>query len=103
MTLLFWLDSPVGIVALMILCGGDGLADVVAGNGAGPSCPGTRASSWAGSAAMFLACFAFALAYLALFARLGILDLSVAAGVAALGADLPGCDGGRGGVRPGHG
>jgi len=28
-TLVFWKDSPVAIVALMLLCGGDGLADMV--------------------------------------------------------------------------
>ena len=29
LTILFWKDSPVGTVALMILCGGDGVADLV--------------------------------------------------------------------------
>ena len=28
-TVLFWRNSPVGILALMLMCGGDGLADVV--------------------------------------------------------------------------
>ena len=29
LTLVYWRDSPLGIVALMVLCGGDGLADVI--------------------------------------------------------------------------
>ena len=29
LTIWFWKDSPVGMVALMLLCGGDGLADIV--------------------------------------------------------------------------
>jgi phytol kinase len=29
LTLVFWRDTPIGIVALMLLCGGDGIADVV--------------------------------------------------------------------------
>jgi phytol kinase len=29
LTIIFWRHSPIGIVALMILCGGDGLADIV--------------------------------------------------------------------------
>ena len=29
LTLWFWLDSPIGIIALMLLCGGDGLADIL--------------------------------------------------------------------------
>jgi phytol kinase len=28
MTLLYWLESPIGMVALMLMCGGDGLADI---------------------------------------------------------------------------
>jgi phytol kinase len=28
LTLVYWKDSPIGIVALMLMCGGDGLADV---------------------------------------------------------------------------
>jgi phytol kinase len=79
MTLIFWVDSPVGIVALMILCGGDGLADVIGRQWGGAKLPLNPRKSWAGSAAMFLAGFGFALAYLALFARLGVFNLSVAA------------------------
>jgi len=29
LTVLFWKDSPVGLTALMIMCGGDGIADMV--------------------------------------------------------------------------
>ena len=29
LTLIFWRDSPTGIVALMMLCGGDGIADLI--------------------------------------------------------------------------
>ena len=29
MTTLFWKDTPIGIAALMIMCGGDGIADVI--------------------------------------------------------------------------
>jgi phytol kinase len=79
MTLLFWVDSPVGIVALMVLCGGDGLADVIGRRWGRSKLPWNPRKSWAGSAAMFLAGFGFALAYLALFARLGVFDLGVAA------------------------
>jgi phytol kinase len=28
-TLVYWISTPIGIIALMLLCGGDGLADVV--------------------------------------------------------------------------
>ncbi len=84
-TLLFWVDSPVGIVALMILCGGDGLADVIGRRWGRAKLPWNTRKSWAGSAAMFLAGFGFALAYLALFARLGVFQFSVAAALLPLG------------------
>ena len=29
MTIIYWKDSPIGIVALMLMCGGDGLADIL--------------------------------------------------------------------------
>ena len=28
LTLLYWVNSPIGMVALMLMCGGDGLADI---------------------------------------------------------------------------
>ena len=28
-TIFYWLDNPIGMVALMLMCGGDGLADIV--------------------------------------------------------------------------
>jgi phytol kinase len=33
MTLVFWKSSPVGMLALMLMCGGDGMADIL-----GPGC-----------------------------------------------------------------
>ena len=29
LTIIFWRESPIGIIALMILCGGDGFADII--------------------------------------------------------------------------
>ena len=77
-TLLFWLNSPIGIVILMILCGGDGLADIIGRRFGAAKLPWNPRKSWAGSAAMFLGGFGFALAYLVLFSRLGVFDLSIA-------------------------
>jgi dolichol kinase len=45
----------VGLVAISLMCGGDGLADIVGRRwGAGARLPWNRAKSWPGSAAMFL-------------------------------------------------
>ncbi len=79
LTLVFWVDSPVGIVALMILCGGDGLADIVGRRFGHAKLSWSPHKSWAGSAAMLVAGFGFALAYLLLFARLGVLQIDATA------------------------
>ena len=54
-TVVYWRDSPTGAVAMALMCGGDGLADVV-GRRLGPAnpLPWNPAKSWAGSAAMLL-------------------------------------------------
>ena len=80
-TLLFWVNSPVGIVTLMILCGGDGLADVIGRRFGHARLPLNPNKSWAGSMTMLLAGFGLAMAYLWLFSSTGVLDLSLAAAI----------------------
>ena len=83
-TLLFWVKSPVGIVTLMILCGGDGLADVIGRRFGRARLPVNPNKSWAGSAAMLLVGFALAMVYLWLFSAAGVFNFSLA------GAIIPG-------------
>ena len=52
-TLAVWRTSPVPIVALALMCGGDGLADIAGRNIKGPALPHNPAKTWAGSIAMF--------------------------------------------------
>jgi len=66
-TVLFWRYSPVGILALMVMCGGDGLADVVGRRWGKAKLPFSSQKSWAGSSAMFLGSVAFGFGYLAMF------------------------------------
>lgn len=49
LTILFWRDSPTGMVALMILCGGDGLADILGKGIKSPRLPWSSRKSVAGS------------------------------------------------------
>jgi phytol kinase len=70
-TLLFWRHSPVGILALMLMCGGDGLADVIGRRLGRARLPINKEKSWAGSAAMALGGFAFAFGFVALFNAFG--------------------------------
>lgn len=87
-TALFWRNSPVGILALMLMCGGDGLADVMGRRFGRVKLPFNADKSWAGSAAMFAGGFLFAFAFVAWFDSLGYfqppLDVMRVAGVIAL-------------------
>lgn len=72
LTIIYWLDSPIGIVALMVLCGGDGLADILGRRLGKAKLPWNPAKSWVGSIGMFLGSWSFALAMLVFFVALGI-------------------------------
>ncbi len=76
-TLVFWRESPVGIVLLMLLCGGDGLADVVGRRLGRVKLPGQRDKSWAGSIGFFIGGAALTLLYLVLFRSFGLADLDL--------------------------
>ncbi len=87
-TLLFWRHSPVGLTALMLMCGGDGLADVVGRRWGQVKLPFNSGKSWAGSAAMLAGSFVFGFGFVALFNGFGdfqpSLNLALAAGAAAV-------------------
>ncbi|KAG0604306.1 hypothetical protein M758_10G160900 [Ceratodon purpureus] len=53
-TILFWRESPVGVMALAMMCGGDGVADIVGRRFGSSKLPYNPSKSWAGSVAMFL-------------------------------------------------
>lgn len=54
LTLVYWKDSPIGIIALMMMCGGDGIADIVGRRIASPKLPWSREKSVAGTLGVFL-------------------------------------------------
>jgi phytol kinase len=53
MTLLYWKDSLIGIPALMMMCGGDGIADIVGRRVNSPKLPWSPEKSLAGSLSVF--------------------------------------------------
>ncbi len=53
LTIIFWRDSPVGIVALMMMCGGDGIADIFGRRIQSPKLPWSREKSVAGLVSVF--------------------------------------------------
>jgi phytol kinase len=53
LTILYWKDSPIGITALMMMCGGDGIADIVGRRIKSPKLFWSREKSVAGSISVF--------------------------------------------------
>ncbi len=98
LTLVFWKDSPVGMTALMIMCGGDGIADLVGRYFKSPKLFHSPQKSIAGSLGVFFGGWVLSMAILAVYAALGIfpgplsrflLPVTVIAVVAALVESLP--------------
>lgn len=54
LTLVYWKTSPIGILALMLMCGGDGLADILGRQVDSPRLPWNKGKSVAGSLGMFI-------------------------------------------------
>ena len=73
-TIFFWYDSPTGIVALMLMCGGDGLADILGRRYGKTHIPWNPRKSWIGSIAMFSGGLILSLAILAIYISVGIFD-----------------------------
>ena len=60
LTLLFWRDSPIGMTALMLMCGGDGIADIVGRRIPSPKLPWSREKSVIGSVSVLIGGFVLA-------------------------------------------
>ena len=72
LTLVFWKDSPVGIIALMLMCGGDGIADLVGRGIKSAKLPWSPQKSVAGSLAVFLGGWTLALLVVAVYLSAGV-------------------------------
>lgn len=79
MTLIYWKDSPIGMVALMLLCGGDGLADVIGKRITSSKIPWSPRKTWAGTLSMFVGGWVFAIGILAIFLAAGVFPGSISA------------------------
>jgi phytol kinase len=78
-TLLYWLASPIGIVALMMVCGGDGLADIIGRRYGRVKLPWNAAKSWAGSLGFFLGSWLLTVFILAVYLAAGVFPAPVGA------------------------
>jgi len=76
-TIIYWLDNPIGITALMLMCGGDGLADVMGRRWGKKKLPWAKQKSWIGSLGMFLGGWFFAFGTIAVFVQTNIFSGSL--------------------------
>jgi phytol kinase len=72
MTLVYWKTSPIGMVALMLMCGGDGLADIMGRGLRSPKLPWSKGKSVAGSLGMLLGGWVLAVFILFIFVLAGV-------------------------------
>jgi len=75
LTIVYWKDSPIGLIGLMVMCGGDGLADVVGRRLKSMRIPWNPAKTAAGTVAMFLGGFIFSALILGIFIAAGVFAL----------------------------
>lgn len=72
LTALYWYETPTGIVALMLMSGGDGLADVLGRRFGRTPLPWNKAKTLMGSLGMFLGGWLFVAGVLAVYVSLGL-------------------------------
>ncbi|MBK8782658.1 MAG: phosphatidate cytidylyltransferase [Anaerolineales bacterium] len=72
LTLVYWKDSPIGIIALMMLCGGDGIADIVGRRFVSAKLPWSKDKSVAGSLGVFLGGFVMSAVIIYIFVAAGV-------------------------------
>jgi len=98
LTLVFWKDSPVGMTALMMLCGGDGIADMVGRSIRSPRLWHSPQKSIAGSLGVFFGGWILSAVILSIYVALDvfagpfsrfILPVSLIAVIATLVESLP--------------
>lgn len=71
-TIVYWYDSPIGIIALMLMCGGDGLADILGRRFGHRKLPWNDEKSWIGSFGMLIGGWLLAVLIVVVFISLGI-------------------------------
>jgi phytol kinase len=79
MTLIYWKTSPIGMLALMLMCGGDGLADIMGRGIQSPKLPWNKGKSVAGSLGMFIGGWVLAAFIVGVFIGAGVFQLSFGA------------------------
>ncbi|CAK7325346.1 unnamed protein product [Dovyalis caffra] len=73
--LVFWRESPTGVISLAMMCGGDGVADIIGRRFGSMKLPYNQNKSWAGSISMFICGFLISIGMLYYYSALGYFRL----------------------------
>jgi phytol kinase len=76
LTILYWTRTPIGMTALMLMCGGDGLADIMGRRFGNVKLPWSQTKSVAGTISMFFGGFIFASLILGVYVGAGYFPAS---------------------------
>ncbi|KAK8643320.1 hypothetical protein V6N13_012623 [Hibiscus sabdariffa] len=74
-TVLFWRESPVGLISLGMMCGGDGVADIMGRKFGSSKIPYNQVKSWVGSISMFVFGFFISIGMVWYYSALGYFQL----------------------------
>lgn len=98
LTVIYWKSSPIGIIGLMLMCGGDGLADIFGRKWGTRKIPWNKDKSWVGSTGMLLGGWILSFLIVWIFSASGVfpkpirfylLPISIIAIVSAVVESLP--------------
>ncbi|KAG8651078.1 phytol kinase 1, chloroplastic isoform X3 [Manihot esculenta] len=74
-SLVFWRESPVGVITLAMMCAGDGVADIMGRRFGSVKLPYNQQKSWVGSISMFIFGFLISIGMLYYYSALGYFQL----------------------------
>ncbi|KAI6676586.1 hypothetical protein NL676_037382 [Syzygium grande] len=73
--IVYWRESPTGVISLAMMSGGDGIADIIGRRFGSQKLPYNQQKSWAGSISMFICGFVISIGMLHYFSSLGYFQL----------------------------
>jgi len=77
LTIIYWKNSPIGIVGLMLMCGGDGLADILGRKWGTVKVPWNRGKSLVGSLGMLFGGWLLSILIIWIFTAKGIFSPAI--------------------------
>jgi len=78
LTIVYWKYTPLGVIALMLMCGGDGLADIFGRKWGKRKVSWNKKKSWAGSIGMFIGGWLLSILVVWIYSSSGVFSSPIA-------------------------